>query len=101
MGAGRDPKGGIDHVNGRKYDNRLVNLREATRQQNAANSKKRKHNTSGFKGVYWIERTRRWRASIHKDRKHIHIGYFDKPEEAHAAYCKAAQRHFGKFARIK
>src|SRR5580765_3763846 len=41
----------IDHVNADRADNRITNLREATRRLNVAYQKLRKNNTSGFKGI--------------------------------------------------
>src|SRR5882672_2364605 len=48
---GKWPLYWLDHANGDKLDNRLENLREATHSQNQMNSRRAKHNTSGFKGV--------------------------------------------------
>jgi hypothetical protein len=45
------PENMIDHINGNRSDNRICNLREATRVENAYNQKKQKNNTSGVKGV--------------------------------------------------
>lgn len=89
---GEWPRNEIDHMNGNKADNRLSNLREATRFQNTANRKSRKT----FKGVYLLP-SGRWAASIQRDKLH-HLGCFDTPEEAHAAYCSAAIERFGEFA---
>ena len=50
-------KGQIDHINGIKTDNRLCNLREATRSQNQVNTPVVKNNTSGFKGVHLHNKT--------------------------------------------
>jgi AP2 domain len=46
-------------------------------------------NTSGFPGVSWHEGDRKWQARINVGRRHIHLGYFDIREEAHAAYLAA------------
>lgn len=43
----------IDHINGDKLDNRLVNLRDVDRGINARNRSKQANNTSGFTGVVW------------------------------------------------
>jgi hypothetical protein len=88
----------IDHINGDRSDNRWSNLRLASRQQNSANQKLKKTNTSGLKGVHRNSRGR-WIASIHFDYKTRYLGSFDNKEEAHAAYMAAAQQYHGEFAR--
>jgi len=98
--TGNDPVAEIDHANGVGDDNRWSNLREASRTQNAHNLKTPSTNTSGFKGVHWHAGARRWRATIKcEGTTPIHLGYFDDPEMAHAAYCSAADKFHGKFAR--
>ena len=90
----------VDHINGIKNDNRLANLREATASLNYANVGRRKHNTSGFKGV---TRDRGnagfWRAQISYGGRTRYLGRFSAPDEAHAAYMKKAVEVFGEFAR--
>lgn len=91
----------VDHINGIRDDNRWANLRQATRSDNIANSKLRKDNKSGFKGVHWNESARKWRAHIRHKGKGYHLGSFDAPEEAYQAYCRAAREMFGEFARFE
>lgn len=93
------PRDIIDHINGVKDDNRLSNLREATRQQNGFNRGKNSNNKSGFKGVRQRE-SGRWEAYITVKRKRITIGLYDRPQEASAAYETAAKLHFGEFSHI-
>jgi hypothetical protein len=89
---GRWPDGDIDHINGRRSDNRLWNLREATRAQNLMNSKRRRDNTSGFRGVY--PRHGKYQARF----RNKCLGVFLTAEEASAAHSKAARELFGEFA---
>ena len=78
----------VDHRNQDKEDNRVANLREATDAQNRQNeSQLPKHNTSGYRGV--TRRDNRWSAKIKVDGKQRRLGWFDTPEEAHAAYLAA------------
>lgn len=76
------PKDGVDHINHIKDDNRLVNLREATQQENTRNSAMRKDNTSGVTGVYWYKRGQKWRSSIRVNERSIHLGCYDDKDDA-------------------
>jgi hypothetical protein len=97
--TGAWPKDQIDHRNTDRADNRRENLREASRRQNQANKPLQKNNTSGFKGVSFSKTSGRWLAQIRRGPKAIPLGLFDTPEDAHAAYVRAAEREFGEFAR--
>lgn len=90
----------VDHANHDTLDNRKENLRVATRQQNMCNQKMHSRNKSGFKGIYWHERDKVWRAKIGVARKSIWLGDFKSPEAAHAAYCAAAIKYHGEFAKL-
>ena len=75
-------------------------LREATRSENKCNSFMYKNNTSGYKGVYWQKSAQKWHARIWSNNKLEYLGLFDSPEEAYAAYCKAAEELHGEFAKL-
>lgn len=98
---GHLPDGEIDHINGARSDNRICNLRDATHQQNCCNSARRLDNTSGYKGVIRFRDGIRWQALIMSGGKTAHIGLFDTPEAAHEAYCEAAKKYHGEFARVQ
>lgn len=89
----------IDHINGKRDDNRIENLRPATLEENARNAKKPKRNTSGAKNVYWYNRHKKWMAAITVDGKQRHIGYFDTVEAAEAAAIASRNEHHKEFAR--
>jgi hypothetical protein len=89
----------IDHVNGNKSDNRLINLRLCKHEENMRNSKRPMTNKSGYKGVSFDKERSKWSASISINNKTVKIGRFDTPELAHMAYCKAAAELHGEFAR--
>jgi hypothetical protein len=95
------PKLQIDHINGNKSDNRIVNLREATHGQNRANSKTT--NKNGLKGVRflpWIKNTGKcWQAQITHNKKVVYLGCYYTKEDAHSAYCAAATKLHGDFFR--
>lgn len=88
---GRWPTKHLDHINGDTTDNRIENLREVDDAQNHQNiGGPRSTNTSGFLGVHVIKG--RYRAAIQVDGRNRHLGMFDTPEEAHAAYVAAKNR---------
>jgi len=161
---GNWPNGVIDHLNGKRSDNRLANLQDGTQKDNVQNPnnrpkenqhgatgvsrdrrtgrwaatirrdgkryflgsfgsmqeagaafgeadaklragialprtdatlRRRSDNISGFRGVYWDKQRKRWRARITVSGKKTHIGLFDTPESAHAAYCEARKQLLG------
>lgn len=98
---GRFPDGCIDHINGDPSDNRLCNLREASHAENLRNTKKQKSNSTGYKGVSWHQRDRRYQANISVNQKRIYLGSFLDPEQAYAAYCKASKEYHGEFGRAE
>lgn len=91
----------IDHINGVRSDNRLENLRLATRHENMRNAKRKRTNKSGLKGVSWSAECRKWRACIVRGGKTVHLGVFVDKQDAYAAYCKAALDTHGQFARLE
>lgn len=93
------PKYEIDHINGVKDDNRFHNLREADRSQNQFNSGMASNNSSGYKGVTYCKKSRKYKSQIMIMYKRINIGYFDTPEEAHEAYKKKALELAGQYAK--
>jgi len=92
----------VDHIDNKNtLDNRHSNLRVGTTSQNQANAVRRVDNTSGFNGVYWNKKRKRWVALIRVKGRRYGLGGFVTPQDAHVAYCKAAVKHFGEFARFE
>lgn len=87
----------IDHVNGNRSDNRIVNLRLATNSQNLCNRGLQKNSTTGFRGVSFEKRKRLFEAHIKINGKKKFLGYFRTAEEASVVYERAAQRLHGAF----
>ncbi|CAN7192555.1 HNH endonuclease [Acidovorax sp. LjRoot117] len=83
------PDGYIDHINGNTSDNRIENLRAVTQSENMHNTKLRRDNTSGFRGVSMNKQTKHWVAQLRLQGKVICLGTFATPADASAAYEKA------------
>lgn len=88
----------VDHKNRDRADNRIENLRLATPGQNRQNAKLRADNRTRLKGVDFNRKAGNWRARISCEGRTQHLGFFPTPEEAHAAYKRAASKLHGDFA---
>jgi hypothetical protein len=88
----------VDHVDENGTRNVRSNLRLANHKQNMRNRGAYSVNSSGFKGIGWDKQNKKWRARIRANGKLIHLGLFDDPAKAHAAYCEAARKYHGQFA---
>ncbi|ECF5934230.1 Pathogenesis-related transcriptional factor and ERF protein [Salmonella enterica subsp. diarizonae] len=88
----------IDHVNGVRSDNRIINLREATRTECNRNSRRSKKNTSGVKGVHWSKNEKKWRARCGFNGKQHSLGYFLNITDAERAVIVFRKKHHGEFA---
>ncbi len=86
----------IDHSNGNTLDNRLTNLRLATRQQNRFNSKPRSNSSSKYKGV--VANKNGWSVFIHYGNRHITCGTFEDEVKAAKLADKIYMALYGKFA---
>ena len=88
----------VDHINHNPYDNRVVNLRWCTYQQNSMNKSKQNHTTSKYKGVYYCKSSKKWKAQIRHNRTVMSLGYYNTESEAGRAYNYKAIELFGEFA---
>lgn len=93
LATGRTTFGFIDHINGNRADNRLCNLREVDRGENARNKARPSNSTTGLIGVS-RDANGRYRAHITVADKAIHLGRFATAEAAYAAR-KAAEAKYG------
>ena len=80
----------IDHINGDRSDNRLCNLRNVTKAENARRTAK----TQNTPGVRFCARRNLWQARITYNYKDKHLGYFENKDDAIAAR-QAANKLFG------
>jgi hypothetical protein len=90
---GRWPDDQVDHKNRNHAANQIDNLREATNALNQQNRGLNRNNTSGFKGVSWDKRKRKWLAQIMVDGRTIRLGYFTDILDAIAARQEAERIH--------
>jgi len=86
-----------DHIDGNTLNNTKQNLQVITSSQNQMKKKLPKHNTSGYRGVYFHKQMNKWKAQIGKEVR-IHIGFYSTKEEAALAYNEKAKELFGRFA---
>lgn len=90
----------VDHINGNGLDNRRKNIRLCTSTENHINSRKSSNNTSGYKGVTYDKRKKKWAAYTSRDRKYLFLGYFKNKKDAAKAYNKKVKELFNNFANL-
>jgi hypothetical protein len=91
----------VDHINSDPLDNQELNLRFATRQQQAANVLKRRGEySSKYKGVSWYKKGKCWRVRIKYNYQEIFVGNFIREKDAALAYNKAIVKYFGDYAKL-
>jgi hypothetical protein len=88
----------IDHMNNRPGDNRIENLRPATRGENANNQKLQSRRQGKYKGVHKNKTS--YYVKIKKDGKQYNVGSFKCEKEAARAYNQKAKEFFGEFAHL-
>lgn len=89
----------IDHIDGDKYNNRIENLRAATRKQNSVNIRTPRRNTSGHKNVSLHAKSGKWQVRLIADGKPMFFGLFDDLELAALVASEARDKHHKTFAR--
>lgn len=88
----------VDHIDGNRLNNKIENLREATHNQNSANQKLPKNNTSKEKNVFWNKSKNKWQVAISVNNKLKHIGTFLDFDLAKKAAYDARIKYHGKYA---
>lgn len=85
----------IDHKDTIRTNNKLDNLRWATKSENERNRNKRLNVSSKYKGVCWDKTKSKWIAYINSK----YIGYYDNEIDASKAYDEKAIELFGEYAK--
>lgn len=86
------PENDVDHINGIRNDNRLCNLRCASRKTNLENRTCKSESETGLYGAYYDKRKRKYYSAISHHNIKIHLGMFESAQEAHNAYIDAKQK---------
>lgn len=97
MTYGNWPEFVIDHINGDGSDNRIINLRKASRSQNDMNRGEQRNNTSGMRGVSFNKKSGTWRARVKVKGVEKSLGYFKIKSDAEHAMLKYMRENFGDF----
>lgn len=88
----------VDHINGEKLDNTRENLRIVTAHQNSMNRRINSNSNTGYKGVYWHKRDKKFVVVVKFHGKKYFSGRFNNAEEAHEAYMRKSKELFGDYA---
>jgi hypothetical protein len=87
------PNGIVDHINGDTTDNRRKNLRVISNADNIRKGKVRTNNKSGYTGVRWEKKRKKWLATIRVNYKTIHLGRFILKKDAIKARKLAEKKY--------
>lgn len=90
----------LDHINRKRGDNRMSNLRLASLSDNRANTEVLAHSKSGVKGVRMTP-SGKWKATINKNKQVVYYQQFNTMEEAEIAITAERPKHHGKFSHQK
>ena len=93
MYYGKEPEHGLDHIDGDKHNNAIGNLRDVPQSSNAKNSSLSKSNSSGFTGVTFMRKSKKWRSRIMVDGADIHLGFYDDKQKAISARVRATREY--------
>ncbi len=87
------------HFNGDLLDNRRSNLRVCAMAEVSRRRRMQANNTSGYRGVRWVERIGRWKARIRVCGRRIELGDYRELMDAVRAYDEASVRYHGEYGR--
>ena len=99
MQHGEWPIDCIDHINCDKLDNRISNLREATKSTNGMNRGRQSNNSSGHKGIHFDESRGKWIVQLSINGKRVVMKRFTELNDALIAHKEALEIYHGEFSR--
>ena len=91
----------VDHIDGNKQNNRIENLREASKQENSQNQKVRWTNSSGVKGVSWHKVNKKWKVALCKNYRSYYFGTYEDKELAELVSMEATDLLHENFSAYK
>lgn len=98
MTYGKMPDNVIDHIDGNGQNNRISNLRDVSKGTNRRNAPTLQvNNTTGFNGVSWDDKLKKYRAVLVTDGMHHWLGRHDTAEEAAMARRRKEIEMFGEY----
>lgn len=89
----------VDHIDCNRLNNKIENLRAATKSENLRNACKHHDKGAGPKGVYWNKKSKKWQANLYIDGKLQHLGLFDDLDTATLVVMETRERVHGDFYR--
>jgi hypothetical protein len=89
----------VDHIDNNPLNNRIENLRPANRSEQCCNTRIRKDNTSGIKGVSWDKSRNKWVVTVTKNKKTVYTNRFIDLELAQLVAIEARDKFHGDFAK--
>lgn len=92
------PNMSIDHKDHNESNNRKSNLREVTTSQNGMNRQLATNNKTGVTGIFWYDKSAKWRVMIQINNHPIFLGDYNNFEDAVKARKQAEEKYFGEWS---
>jgi hypothetical protein len=89
----------LDHADGNNKNNKIENLRIATKSENNQNKKASKRNKTGFKNVSWHKLKKKWIVQVSLNKRQIYCNYFADIELADLVAQEVRNKYHKEFAR--
>lgn len=83
----------VDHIDRDSLNNTRSNLRFVSQAENKQNRRKTTSTKSGLRGIFWIEKMKKWRAKVTINKKQFHLGYFSDLQEANKVIVEFRKEH--------